>query len=271
MASDISTGYQPIAAPTVRRADIDLKRYVARIVAAGGGGGGANWKGTYSGTATPLPPSPAVNDAWVINAPIPTAAPKRSDGSNAQAGDGMVWTGTAWANVGPVQGPQGPPGPQGPQGPIGPTGATGPQGATGSTGPAGPQGTQGPTGATGAQGPKGDTGATGSQGPTGPQGAPGVVQSVVAGANVTVDSTNPAAPIVSALAGAKRFTVDVGGAISQVLTHNLNTRDVIVQVFRNTTPWDQVECDVEHTDVNNVTVRFTTAPAAAAYRAVVLA
>jgi hypothetical protein len=32
-----------------------------------------------------------------------------------------------------------------------------------------------------------------------------------------------------------------------------------------------VECDVERTDVNNVTVRFTTAPAAGDYRIVVLA
>lgn len=69
-----------------------------------------------------------------------------------------------------------PPGDTGPQGPEGPTGATGPQGATGATGPEGPQGV------------KGDTGATG---------APGVVQSVVAGANVTVDSSDPANPKVN--------------------------------------------------------------------------
>lgn len=41
-------------------------------------------------------------------------------------------------------------------------------------------------------GPKGETG------DQGPQGDPGVVQSVVAGTNVTVDSTDPANPIVSA-------------------------------------------------------------------------
>lgn len=69
---------------------------------------------------------------------------------------------------------------------------------TGPPGPQGPQGPQGPTGATGSQGPTGSTGATGSQGPTGATGAAGVVQAVVAGTNVTVDSTNPANPIVSA-------------------------------------------------------------------------
>lgn len=117
-----------------------------------------------------------------------------------------------------VQGAQGPVGPTGPAGPTGPTGATGPQGpqgTTGATGPAstvpGPQGPQGPTGPTGAdstvpgpQGPAGatgTTGATGSQGIQGPQGATGaagVVQAVVAGANVTVNSTNPAQPVVAA-------------------------------------------------------------------------
>jgi hypothetical protein len=63
---------------------------------------------------------------------------------------------------------------------------------------------------------------------------------------------------------------DVGGSTSQVLNHNLNTRDVSVQVYRNTTPWDTVDCDVERTDLNNVTLRFTAAPAAAALRAVIV-
>ena len=102
---------------------------------------------------------------------------------------------------------QGATGPQGPQGIQGATGATGPQGpigntgATGATGPQGPQGVQGPTGNTGATGPQGPIGNTGPQGPTGatgPQGSPGVVQSIVAGTNVTVNNTDPANPIVSA-------------------------------------------------------------------------
>jgi hypothetical protein len=44
-------------------------------------------------------------------------------------------------------------------------------------------------------------GATGPSGPTGPAGANGVVQSVVAGSNVSVDSTDPANPIVSSVGG----------------------------------------------------------------------
>ena len=102
---------------------------------------------------------------------------------------------------------QGATGPQGPQGIQGATGATGPQGpigntgATGATGPQGPQGVQGPTGntgATGPQGPIGNTGPQGATGATGTQGSPGVVQSIVAGTNVTVNNSDPANPIVSA-------------------------------------------------------------------------
>lgn len=40
----------------------------------------------------------------------------------------------------------------------------------------------------------------GPQGDTGPQGDPGIVQAVVAGTGITVDSTDPASPIVSAAA-----------------------------------------------------------------------
>lgn len=56
---------------------------------------------------------------------------------------------------------------------------------------------------TGIKGDKGDTGATGPTGPTGPagadgaDGADGVIQTIVAGTNITVDATDPANPIVS--------------------------------------------------------------------------
>lgn len=65
-------------------------------------------------------------------------------------------------------------------------------------GPPGPQGPAGPQGPNGPQGPTGATGSTGPQGPQGVAGTPGVVQTVVAGTNITVDATNPANPIVAA-------------------------------------------------------------------------
>jgi hypothetical protein len=72
-------------------------------------------------------------------------------------------------------------------------------------------------------------------------------------------------------AATKRFAASVGGATSQAITHNLATRDVVVDVYRVASPYDTVECDVERTDGNTVTLRFTTAPAASEYRVVVLA
>lgn len=67
----------------------------------------------------------------------------------------------------------------------------------------------------------------------------------------------------------RKFSADCAAAVTTTVAHSFNTRDVQVQVYRNATPWDQIEVDVERPDVNNVLVRFTTAPAAAAFRIVV--
>ena len=69
----------------------------------------------------------------------------------------------------------------------------------------------------------------------------------------------------------RKFGQDVGGAgLSYVVTHNLNTKDVHVSVHDNITPFAEVECDVEMTSANTVTVRFSVQPAMDVYRVVVI-
>lgn len=66
----------------------------------------------------------------------------------------------------------------------------------------GRQGVAGPAGAAGAAGPQGDPG------PDGAPGADGVVQSIVAGTNITVDDTDPANPVVASTASGGGGAVD---------------------------------------------------------------
>ncbi len=69
----------------------------------------------------------------------------------------------------------------------------------------------------------------------------------------------------------KSFKANIGDGSSTQLTvtHNLNTRDVRVQVCRNATPWDTILCDVERDTVNSVVLRFATAPTAGQFRVLV--
>lgn len=72
---------------------------------------------------------------------------------------------------------------------------------------------------------------------------------------------------------AKRYSTDVGdGAATQyTVTHNLGTRDVLVQVRRNSGNYDEVMAQVEVLTTNTVRVTFATAPTANQFRVSVLA
>lgn len=72
------------------------------------------------------------------------------------------------------------------------------------------------------------------------------------------------------LAYMKRYAANIPNNANPVINHALGTRDVTVTVYRNSTPWDTVLCDVERTDTNNVTLRFATAPSANEYRVVIV-
>jgi hypothetical protein len=69
----------------------------------------------------------------------------------------------------------------------------------------------------------------------------------------------------------RRFEANIGdGAATQYdVTHNFNSRDVGVTVYRNGTPWDDVVCDVERPSVNAVRLRFSAAPTSNQFRVLV--
>jgi hypothetical protein len=83
---------------------------------------------TIKGTATTYPPaaSPTAGDMYIVDDPAPAGSPV---GTN--PGDGLVWTGTAWENVGPIRGPKGDKGNNGDKGDKGDGGAPGVDGLTG--------------------------------------------------------------------------------------------------------------------------------------------
>lgn len=68
-----------------------------------------------------------------------------------------------------------------------------------------------------------------------------------------------------ALTGAYGSNVGNGSATSFILTHSLNSRDVHVSIFDNTT-YNEVVADVQATTVNTVTISFTNAPTLNQYR-----
>jgi len=66
-------------------------------------------------------------------------------------------------------------------------------------------------------------------------------------------------------------SVGDGSATQYDITHNFNTRDVQVEVYRNSSPWDTIGCDVERPDANTVRVRFASAPSSNQFRVVTVA
>ncbi len=65
-------------------------------------------------------------------------------------------------------------------------------------------------------------------------------------------------------------SVGDGSATSYTVTHNLGTKDLTVQVYDNSSPYAQVETDVEHSGNNTVAIKFAQAPTTDQYRVVVI-
>ena len=72
--------------------------------------------------------------------------------------------------------------------------------------------------------------------------------------------------------GVRKYATSIGdgSATSYTVTHNLSTKDLTVQVYDNSSPYAQVEADVEHTNTADVTIKFAEAPTTNQYRVVII-
>jgi hypothetical protein len=91
---------------------------------------------------------------------------------------------------------------------------------------------------------------------------------VEAGKGVTVGASGFA---IDTAVVVRKYAANVGDgtATSYVITHSLNTRDVVVSVYDNSSPYAEVVCDVQHTSTSAITLLFSVAPTSNQYRVVV--
>ena len=85
---------------------------------------------------------------------------------------------------------------------------------------------------------------------------------------VTKDEMDAAIGVIAT----QKFSMSIGDGVATtfVVNHNMDTRDVVVEVYDNAT-WVTVYAQVVRTDVNNVTVDFNVPPPVPdAYRVVVI-
>lgn len=75
---------------------------------------------------------------------------------------------------------------------------------------------------------------------------------------------------VDAAVVGRKFTQTIGdgAATSYTVTHNLANQWALVQVYRNSSPFDMVGVDIELTSANTATIKFAVAPTASAYRVI---
>jgi hypothetical protein len=66
------------------------------------------------------------------------------------------------------------------------------------------------------------------------------------------------------------FVANIGANASETVTHNLGTKDIIVQLYDNNT-FETVYADITRTSTNVVTIDFASAPGAASIRCLVIA
>jgi hypothetical protein len=69
----------------------------------------------------------------------------------------------------------------------------------------------------------------------------------------------------------RKYATNVGDgtATTYTVSHNLGTKDVIVSVYDNSSPYAELICDVQHTSTTAITLLFSVAPTSNQYRVVV--
>lgn len=81
-----------------------------------------------------------------------------------------------------------------------------------------------------------------------------------------------AAAARTALGATTKFAQAIGdgSTTSIVVTHNLNTQDIVVYVYTASGTFVEVNVEIQHTTVNTITLVFAVAPTAGQYRVVVI-
>lgn len=117
--------------------------------------------------------------------------------------------------------------------------------------------------------------AFGTAAPAATDTAAGIVElATQAEVNTGADTQRAVTP--ATLAGYTGFTrkfsqnIGDGSATQYTITHNLNTRDVVTEIYRNSGAFDEIIADVEHATVNTVIVRFASAPSSNQFRVVIV-
>jgi hypothetical protein len=119
-------------------------------------------------------------------------------------------------------------------------------------------------------------GSFGTAAPAASQTVAGVAEiATVAEIDTGTDDTRTVSPLgLAGHANRKRKltgTVGDGAATSYAINHNFNTRDVIVEVYRNSGNFDTILVEVQRTSVNQITLVFASAPTAAQFAYVIIA